>query len=225
LDRALSGRGELPCKDALLDGEITFVLPTGLTSFKVLQEHIDSPHQAIRYFIFDLLELNGKNWSKRPLIERKARLAALLGGKDLPERLVYSDQMQASGPAFIESACKAGLEGIVSKRADTPYRSGRTKDWLKFKCGQHAEFVIGGYSRSTTRRTSFRLPPARHFRGWQAHLCRQSGHGRQRGRSRRPRQALQAASAQDLALHRGARGGAAGRGVARTRARCRGCLC
>jgi bifunctional non-homologous end joining protein LigD len=143
---------KLPCKDALVDGEVAFVLPSGLTSFKSLQEHIDSPHQAIRYFLFDLLELDGKDWRKKPLIERKARLAELLSGKSVAARLIYSDHVQGSGRAFFTQACASGLEGIVSKRANALYRSGRSKAWLKFKCGHRAELVIGGYSRSTRGR-------------------------------------------------------------------------
>ena len=140
---------------ALVDGEVAFVLPSGVTDFKSLQEHIDTPDQAIRYFLFDLLFLDGQDWRKKPLVARKARLHELLGAKDLPGRLVYADHVQGAGPAFYVQACAAGLEGIVSKRADAPYRSGRGKDWLKIKCGQRAEFVIGGYSRSTAKDRPF----------------------------------------------------------------------
>ena len=115
---------KLPCKEALLDGEIAFVLPSGLTSFKELQEHIDTPHPAFRYFLFDLLDLDGKDWRKRPLLERKAELQKLLGKKKLPDWLIYSDHVQGSGPAFYEQACEAGLEGVVSKRANSPTSRG-----------------------------------------------------------------------------------------------------
>jgi bifunctional non-homologous end joining protein LigD len=145
----------LPCDTALVDGEVAFVLPSGLTSFKSLQEHIDTPDQAIRYFLFDLLFLDGEDWRKKPLRARKERLHELLSAKDLPGRLVYADHVQGAGPAFYAQACAAGLEGIVSKRAEAPYRSGRGKDWLKIKCGQRAEFVIGGYSRSTAKDRPF----------------------------------------------------------------------
>ena len=146
---------KLPCRDALVDGEVAFVLPSGITDFKSLQEHIDSPHPAIRYFLFDLLELDGKDWRRTPLLERKARLAELLSGKTIPPRLIYSDHVQGSGRAFLASACASGLEGVVSKRANAPYRSGRSKAWLKIKCGARAEFVIGGYSRSSVKGRPF----------------------------------------------------------------------
>jgi bifunctional non-homologous end joining protein LigD len=152
IDKALQ---TLPCEAVLLDGEVAFVLPSGVTDFKSLQEHIDSAHPSIRYFIFDLLFLDGEDWRERPLAERKARLAQLLGRKGVSDRLVYSDHVEGSGRDFYAQACAAGLEGIVSKRADAPYRSVRSKGWLKIKCGQRAEFVIGGYSCSTAKDRHF----------------------------------------------------------------------
>jgi bifunctional non-homologous end joining protein LigD len=145
----------LPCDSALLDGEIAFVLPSGLTSFKSLQEHIDTPHPAFRYFLFDLLSLDGKDMRKEPLIKRKARLQHLLTEKKLPDWLVYSDHVVGSGAEFYRGACDAGLEGVVSKVADSKYVSGRTKSWLKTKCEKRAELVIGGYSRSSVRERPF----------------------------------------------------------------------
>src|SRR5262249_23211064 len=71
----------LPCEEALLDGEVAFVLPSGLTSFKELQDHIDTPHPSFRYFLFDLLSLDGKDWRKAPLLKRKEELLRLLAGK------------------------------------------------------------------------------------------------------------------------------------------------
>jgi bifunctional non-homologous end joining protein LigD len=145
----------LPCKDALLDGEIAFVLPSGITDFKSLQEHIDTPHPAFRYFLFDLLFLDGKDWREKPLTKRKAGLHQLISGKSLPDWLVYSDHVEGSGREFLREACTAGLEGMVSKRTDSLYRSGRTKSWLKIKCGKRAEFVIGGYTRPTAKDRAF----------------------------------------------------------------------
>jgi bifunctional non-homologous end joining protein LigD len=145
----------LPCDSALLDGEIAFVLPSGLTSFKSLQEHIDTPHPAFRYFLFDLTSLDGKDWRAKPLLKRKERLQALMSEKKLPDWLVYSDHVIGSGHEFYSQACGAGLEGVVSKLADSRYVSGRTKSWLKTKCHQRAELVIGGYSRSSVRGRPF----------------------------------------------------------------------
>jgi bifunctional non-homologous end joining protein LigD len=145
----------LPAKNALLDGEVAFVLPSGITDFKSLQEHIDSPHGSIRYFVFDLLSLDGKDLRKKPLKERRATLAKLMSARGISNFLVYADYVEGSGPEFFARACAAGLEGIMSKRADMPYRSGRNKDWLKIKCTRRQEFVIGGYKSSEVRGTPF----------------------------------------------------------------------
>ena len=144
-----------PAESALIDGEVAFVLPSGLTDFKSLQEHIDSPHPSIRYFVFDLLSLDGKDLSKKPLKERRAKLAKLMSEKGISNYLVYADYVEGSGPEFFEQACAAGLEGIMSKRADAPYRSGRGRDWLKIKCKRGEEFVIGGYSPSDVKGKPF----------------------------------------------------------------------
>jgi bifunctional non-homologous end joining protein LigD len=144
-----------PAKSALIDGEVAFVLPSGITDFKSLQEHIDSPHGSIRYFVFDLLSLDGKDWRKKTLKERRAKLGQLMAEKGISNFLVYADYVEGSGPEFFAQACEAGLEGIMSKRADRPYISGRGKDWRKIKCTKGAEFVIGGYSRSEVRGKPF----------------------------------------------------------------------
>jgi bifunctional non-homologous end joining protein LigD len=144
-----------PAESALIDGEVAFVLPPGLTDFKSLQEHIDSPHPSIRYFVFDLLSLDGKDLSKKPLKERRAKLAKLMSEKGISNYLVYADYVEGSGPEFFEQACAAGLEGIMSKRGDAPYRSGRGRDWLKIKCKRGEEFVIGGYSPSDVKGKPF----------------------------------------------------------------------
>jgi bifunctional non-homologous end joining protein LigD len=143
-----------PAKSVLIDGEVAFVLPSGITDFKSLQEHIDTPHPSIRYFVFDLLDLDGKDWRKKTLKERRARLAKLMA-KDVPDWLVYADYVEGSGREFFAQACAHGLEGIMSKRADSVYRSGRGKDWLKIKCLNGEEFVIGGFSRSEVKGKPF----------------------------------------------------------------------
>ena len=145
----------LPTEIAMIDGEVAFVLPSGITDFKSLQEHIDTPDPAIRYFAFDLLSLDGKDWRKKSLKERRSQLAKLLSAKGVSDYLIYADYVEGSGAEFYAQACAAGLEGIVSKRADRPYISGRGKDWLKIKCSRGEEFVIGGYSRSDVKGKPF----------------------------------------------------------------------
>jgi bifunctional non-homologous end joining protein LigD len=144
-----------PAASALIDGEVAFVLPNGLTDFKSLQKHIDTPHPAIRYFVFDLLWLDGKDLRKKPLKERRAALQKLMSAKGVSDFLIYADYVEGSGPEFFEHARQMGLEGILSKRADRPYISGRGRDWLKIKSVQGEEFVIGGYSRSDVKGKPF----------------------------------------------------------------------
>ena len=144
-----------PADIALIDGEVAYVLPSGITDFKSLQEHIDTPDPAIRYFVFDLLSLDGKDWRKKPLKERRARLAKLMATQGISDFLIYADYVEGSGQEFFEQASAAGLEGIVSKRADRPYISGRGRDWLKIKSKRFEEFVIGGFSRSEVRGKPF----------------------------------------------------------------------
>ena len=103
----------LPCESALLDGEVAFVLPSGITDFKSLQDHIDSPHPAIRYFVFDLLSLDGKDWRKKPLKERRAALAQLMSEKGISNYLVYADYVEGSGPEFFAQASAARLSSSV----------------------------------------------------------------------------------------------------------------
>ena len=109
----------------------------------------------MHYFIFDLLYLDGKDLTQLPLVERKKILAELLSKKDCPPTIHFSEHIEGNGPAFLREACKKGLEGIVSKRRDRPYIPGRSTDWLKIKCIQTDEFVIGGYTDPTGKRLGF----------------------------------------------------------------------
>ncbi len=145
----------LPCDSALIDGEAAYVWPSGRTDFKSLQEHIDTPDPAIHYFAFDLLNLNGKNLREEPLAARKEALRKLMAAKTVSPVLIYSDHIAGAGAAFLKSVCAEKLEGIVSKRADAPYRSGRSSSWLKIKCTRAQEFVIGGFSKSDVRGKAF----------------------------------------------------------------------
>ena len=96
-----------PAGAALIDGEVAFVLPSGITDFKSLQEHIDTPHPAIRYFVFDLLSLDGKDWRKKTLKERRARLAKLMAAKGVSNLLVYADYVEGSGPEFFAASLRS----------------------------------------------------------------------------------------------------------------------
>ena len=136
--------GRLRLDDALIDGEAAIVLPDGRTSFQAMQ-NAGANRGTLVYFVFDLLRLNGQSLETLPLEERKARLKKLVGAKKTG-RIRFSEHIDGNGEAFFEHACRAGLEGIVSKRRDQPYRAGRHGGWLKTKCTKRQEFVVGGFT-------------------------------------------------------------------------------
>jgi bifunctional non-homologous end joining protein LigD len=145
----------LDVDQAWLDGEIAVADAQGLTSFQQLQNALSNPRaKNISYFVFDLLYQDGYDLRGVALTERKQLLRALVGKSDAVLR--YSVDVQGSGAEFFEQACKLKLEGAVSKRADSVYRDGvRTRDWLKVKCGQRQEMVIGGFTDPQGSRTGF----------------------------------------------------------------------
>ncbi|AGA70099.1 ATP-dependent DNA ligase LigD polymerase module [Desulfitobacterium dichloroeliminans LMG P-21439] len=131
----------------ILDGEMTITNPEGKTDFQALQNYLKNPQeQSLTYIVFDLLALDGMDLRGRPLIDRKAALEALL--KDAPGSIYYSRHVIGKGKESFLAACEAGLEGIIGKRMDSLYRSTRNGDWIKLKCEQRRNFVIGGYTLS-----------------------------------------------------------------------------
>jgi bifunctional non-homologous end joining protein LigD len=139
----------LPVRDALLDGEIVALGKDGVSRFRGLQEALARGSTAnLTYQLFDLLYLDGLDLAGADLGARKEALARLLRAVGLigSARVRYTDHLVGQGPAFLEQACRLGLEGIISKRADEPYREGRSTRWLKVKCMRHEELVIGGYT-------------------------------------------------------------------------------
>mgnify|MGYP003524824408 FL=1 len=130
--------------NAVLDGEIGVLNDRGATSFSALQDALSrqDPSQVEGWF-FDLLHLRGDDLTKTPLLERKIALKKILSHKTLT-LVHYSDHLESS-PHLLKKACGIGAEGLVSKRKDSFYRFRRTKEWLKSKCGQAQEFVIGGF--------------------------------------------------------------------------------
>jgi bifunctional non-homologous end joining protein LigD len=145
----VAAAASLPVQSAILDGEVAIVLPTGRTSFQHLQNYLggeSSSEGTLRFFAFDLLFLDDTDWMSRPLVERKARLSRLLSDVSGPGPFQYCDHVEGNGGPFFKAACKHGLEGIVSKRRNSPYRPGRGRDWLKIKCQRVDEFVVGGFT-------------------------------------------------------------------------------
>jgi bifunctional non-homologous end joining protein LigD len=140
-----SAVASLPARQAYLDGELCGVRPDGTTSFSLIQNASDTGNgDALVFFLFDLLHLDGEPVSVRPLKERKERLRALLSG--VPSPLQFSDHQIGRGRAFYEQACSLKLEGIISKQADAPYAPGNRGLWLKVKCLNREEFVVVGWT-------------------------------------------------------------------------------
>ncbi|WP_244195387.1 non-homologous end-joining DNA ligase [Caballeronia arationis] len=133
---------QLPLASAWLDGEIV-VLKDDVPSFSALQNAIDGRNnEEIVLFLFDLMYLDGKDLRKVPLWARRARLAALL--EEAGDRLRFSQDFDAPPAQVFEAAAGLGLEGLVLKRRDAPYESGRTESWLKAKARLRQELVICG---------------------------------------------------------------------------------
>jgi bifunctional non-homologous end joining protein LigD len=138
---------KLRTKDALIDGEVAMLLPDGKTSFELLQQAAagSTSHAPMVYFVFDLLRLDGERIDRLPLEERKARLRSLVGGKQ-SGRIRYAEHIVGGGEQLFDHATRLGLEGIISKRRDLPYRPGRHDGWQKSKVIQRATFVVGGFT-------------------------------------------------------------------------------
>src|SRR5262249_40239958 len=149
-----SAGGRLGVRSAMLDGEGAVVLPNGVTSFNALQNALGGGggDQPV-YFVFDLLHLDGYDLTGVPLEQRKEALRASLEAGGVGTTLRYSDHVAGNGEAFLRHACRMALEGVVSKRRDAPYESGRGRRWLKAKCIQEQEFVVGGFTDPEGRRS------------------------------------------------------------------------
>ncbi|CAN5145854.1 hypothetical protein BH10PSE13_BH10PSE13_07270 [soil metagenome] len=140
----------LNARSALIDGEAVIIDADGKSNFQALQAAIKGNPQAIQFYAFDLLELDGEDLTGLPLIERKAKLAALLEGHD--GVIHYSDHIVGKGEQLFDSFCGAGLEGVISKRVDARYVGSRNGAWLKTKCIRRQEFVVVGWTPSDKAR-------------------------------------------------------------------------
>jgi len=139
----------LKATTAILDGEIVIMDARGMTSFQKLQQSMGKGDGAnFIYEVFDLMYLDGFDLTRSSLIDRKLALKELIESAGKTAVLQFSDHQEGNGALFFKSACKYGLEGIVSKRADARYQSARNQAWLKTKCNLRQEFVIAGYTPS-----------------------------------------------------------------------------
>jgi bifunctional non-homologous end joining protein LigD len=130
--------------NAVLDGEIVVMDEQGNPSFQKLQHYEENKHLPLLYYVFDLLELNGKQLYDQPLIERKKLLQELLPPSDV---IKYSDHVEETGEEFFEVIQDKNLEGIMAKKADSHYYPGkRTSEWLKIKHHKSDEAIICGFT-------------------------------------------------------------------------------
>ncbi len=135
---------------ALLDGEVVVEDAAGISSFNDLVTDLKAGRQdRFRYFVFDLLYLGGADIRGASLEARKAALKDALATAPDGGAIVFNEHIEAEGKPTFEHACRLGLEGIVSKRRDAPYRSGRVSQWFKSKCIKRQEFVVVGYTPSS----------------------------------------------------------------------------
>jgi len=139
----------LRARTALVDGEVVVEDSKGISRFSLLQQDLSSGrHGRMVLYVFDLMHLDGADLKRLPLSARKAALARLMRHGH-GRHLRLSRPLRCPGPALLRQACKMGLEGIMSKVADSPYRSGRGRDWVKTKCSDRQELVVAGFAPST----------------------------------------------------------------------------
>jgi bifunctional non-homologous end joining protein LigD len=160
---------------ALLDGEIVALDEKGRSSFQRLQNALKEGRIPLTYYVFDILELDGRDLRDAPLVRRKEILKDLLKGA--PDAIRYSADVAGNGDKVLARACRLGLEGIVSKQADKPYVSRRAPSWLKIKCLGNEEFVIGGYRVSDKKGRAFASLLLGEFEGGKLHYRGRVGTG------------------------------------------------
>jgi DNA ligase D-like protein (predicted ligase) len=146
-------------RDLIVDGEVV-AFDRGQTSFAKLQPRMQTRNEAdarrsrvrVFYYMFDLLYLDGHDVRRLPVRERKRLLKRSI---DFRDPLRFMTHRVAKGEAYHDEACRKGWEGVIAKRASSPYTSGRSRDWLKFKCVRDQELVIGGYTEPRGSRAGF----------------------------------------------------------------------
>src|SRR5215472_7526021 len=139
---------KLPCRAAILDGEVIVQDARGVSDFEALQAALRSKTTHLIFYAFDLLHL--EDLRENPLLERRAKLRELVG-RHSDSRIQFSEEFIGDAAAFFRACAAHELEGIVSKLATSRYRGGRSKTWLKTKCFTEGEFLLLGIHRD--RRT------------------------------------------------------------------------
>lgn len=144
---------KMKLRSGWLDGEITMLNDNGMPDFQALQNAFDSEKtRDIIYYLFDMPFGDGYDLRSVPLIERRALLRQLFE-KTVSDDVRFSDVFEAPPGDIVASACRLGLEGVIGKRKNSTYVSRRSEDWIKLKCSQRQEFVIGGYTDPKGSRT------------------------------------------------------------------------
>ncbi|WP_117192228.1 DNA ligase D [Rhizobium terrae] len=143
-DEIIAEFEKLDVSEAIIDGEVAVEAGSGATDFSLLQEDLsEGRDDRFTFYAFDLLHLDGYDLTGMTLLKRKETLEKLLTG--IGPALRYSEHFGDEGGLVLKHACRLSLEGIISKVADAPYRSGRGRDWVKSKCSARQEFVVAGY--------------------------------------------------------------------------------
>lgn len=131
----------------VLDGEMCVTDDNGRTDFQKVQNYVKSRGgDNLVYFVFDLLALDGEDLRGLPLIDRKNKLIEIMDNP--PYNVYYSRHVEGRGKESFIAACQANMEGIIGKKAHSVYRGERNNDWIKLKCDNREEFIIGGYTLS-----------------------------------------------------------------------------
>ena len=143
--------GSIPATELILDGEVISADERGAANFSALQDDLSkSRYDRMAYYAFDLLYLDGFDLRAAPLVERKRVLAGLLKEAGDIGPLFLSDHFEDDAATLFDKSCEMGLEGIVSKLRNAPYKSGRTENWIKVKCLQVARYEVIGYKNGAT---------------------------------------------------------------------------
>ncbi|MGD8353785.1 MAG: non-homologous end-joining DNA ligase [Pseudomonadota bacterium] len=153
--------GSAGLSDFIVDGEVV-AFRKGRTSFSRLQSRMQirdrdeaiklSRKVAVFYYVFDLVHFDGRDLTRVPLRHRKGILKRIMTFRD-PVR--YTSHRNCDGESVYREACRKGWEGVIAKKADSVYRHSRSREWLKFKCVNRQEFVVGGYTKPGGRRQDF----------------------------------------------------------------------
>jgi bifunctional non-homologous end joining protein LigD len=136
----------VPANHLVVDGEIIVPDSQGRSDHDALKEVLGAGRQShqLIFYLFDLMHLDGFDLRAAPLIDRKRVLAELIC--DVGQPILYSVHLEEKGETMFAHACKIGLEGVVSKKMDAPYLSGRGESWIKVKCVKRATFIVAGYT-------------------------------------------------------------------------------